>query len=126
MFKNRGSAKKILILCKFSNKFSSNLSISLVQYILVLDKSRKLVSCVRVDYENKTQMLFIPSIQFFIDVWGLLLIGRKGMHYAQLKFTCVLNRRLFSCANYPRKHAEYIQNLLLIKALYFAAFFIVG
>ena len=96
--------EKIDFFCKFSHKFSSNLPISLVQNISVLDKSRKLVSCVRVDYENKTRMLSTPSIQFFIDARGLLLIGRKGMHYAQLKFTCVLNRT-FSYDNYPRKHA---------------------
>ena len=28
------------------------------------------------------------------------------MHYAQLKFTCVLNRTLFSYADYPRQHAD--------------------
>ena len=58
------TAKKDWFFCKFSDKFSSSLSISLVQSISVLDKSRKLVSCVRVDYENKTQMLFNPLIQF--------------------------------------------------------------
>ena len=85
-----GQRKKIDF-CKFSHKFSRNLSISLAQNISVLDKSRKLVSFVRVDYENKTQILLNPSIQFFIDARGSLLIGRKGVHYAQLKFTCVLN-----------------------------------
>ena len=48
--------------CKVSHKFSSNLSVSLVQNISVLEKSRKLVSCVRVDYENKTQMLLNPLL----------------------------------------------------------------
>ena len=41
------------------------------------------------------------SIQFFIDARGLLLMGRKGILYAQLKFACVLNRTLFSHAKYP-------------------------
>ena len=61
-----------------------------MQNISVLDK---LVSCVRVDYENKTQMLLI---NFFIDSIqisslqihrGVLLTGVKSitMHYAQLK-----------------------------------------
>ena len=96
-------SEKRLIFCKISHKFWSNFPISLVQNISELDKSRKLESCLTVDYENKIQMLLNPSIQFFIDVWGLLLIGRKGMHYVQLKFTCVL---LFSYANCPRKHAD--------------------
>ena len=38
-----GQRKKIDFFGKFSHKFSSNLSISLVQNISVLDKSRKLV-----------------------------------------------------------------------------------
>ena len=74
-----GSAKRRLIFGKFSHKFSNNLSISFVQNISVLDKSGKLVSFARVDYENKTQMLLNPSIQFFIDARGLLLAGRKGI-----------------------------------------------
>ena len=82
------------------------ISISVIQNISVPDKSRKLVSCVRVDYENRTQMLLNPSIQFFIDARGLSFIGRKAMHYAELKFTCFLNRTLFSYANYPREHAD--------------------
>ena len=74
--------QKIMIFTNFHTDFS-NLSISLVQNILVLDKSQKLVSCVRVDYENKTQMLLNPSIQFFIDAQGLgaaqyLLYNRAG------------------------------------------------
>ena len=88
------------------------MSISRVQNISVLDKSKKFVSCVRVDYENETKMLFqYPLIKFFIDVRGLLLIGRKDIHYAQLKFTCVLNRMLFSYANHPRKHADIFKTL---------------
>ena len=43
------------------------MSISLVQNISVPDKSRKFVSCVRVVYKNKTQMLLNPSTQFFTD-----------------------------------------------------------
>ena len=62
-----------------------------MQNISVFDKSRNLVSFVIVDYENKTEMLLNPSIQLVKDARRLLLIGRKGMHYAQLKFTCVLN-----------------------------------
>ena len=56
-----GVNEKRFFFCKFSHKFSCKLSILLVQNISVLDK---LVSCIRVDYENKTQMLLI---QFFID-----------------------------------------------------------
>ena len=49
------------------------------------------------------------------------------MLYVQLKFTCVLNRTLFSCEKYRRKQCRYIQNLLLLKeALYLAACYIVG
>ena len=80
----------------------------------MLDKSRKLVACVGVNYENKAQLLLNPSIQFFIDARVLLLIGNKGVLYAQLKFTCVLNWTLFSNANYPRKTGRYFQNLLLL------------
>ena len=83
--KNGVNEKKISF-CKFSHKFSCNLTILLVQNIPVLNKPRKLVSCIRVDYENKRQMLFNPSIQFRIDAWGLLVIRRKGTHYAQPKF----------------------------------------
>ena len=97
--RNGGSANKGLILCNFSHKLSSNLSISLVQNISVLDKSRRLFSCVRVDYENKAQMFFNPSIQFFIDARGVIIDREEGMHYAKLKFTRVLNRTLFSYAN---------------------------
>ena len=47
------------------------------------------------------------------------------MHYA--KFTCVLNRMLFSYAIYPRKHANNIFKTLFIKtALYLGAFDIGG
>ena len=62
-----GGQRKKIDVCKFSHKFSSNLSITLVQNISLLVKSRKLVSCVRADYENKAQMLLNPSIQLFID-----------------------------------------------------------
>ena len=86
----RTGATRKRFFCKFSHKSPCKLSILLVQNISVLDK---LVSCVRVDYENKTQMLLI---QFFIDSIqinslqihrGVLLTGIKGitMHYAQLK-----------------------------------------
>ena len=64
--------EKKIFFCKFSNKFSCKLSILLVQNISVLDKPTKLVSCVRVDYENKTQMLLNPSIQFFIGAQGVI------------------------------------------------------
>ena len=37
-------------------------------------------------------MLLNLSIQFLTYAKGLSLIGKKGMHYAQLKFTCVLKR----------------------------------
>ena len=60
-------------------------------------------------------MLLNPSIQFFIDAQGLLLIGRKGMHYPQLKFTCVSNNMLFSYASYSENTQVY-QNLLLISS----------
>ena len=85
----------------------------------MLDKSRKIVSCVRVDYGNKTQMLLKPSVQFFIDARGLLLIGRKGMHYVQLKFASE------HCFHMPITLKNmHIQTLLLsIKALYLAAFY---
>ena len=73
----------------------------------------------RVDYENKTQM---QSIQFFIDACpraqGLLLIGRKGMHYAQLKFTSILDRTLFSYANYPRKHADIFKTFFCLEKFF--------
>ena len=56
-----GVNEKKIFLQIFTQKSSCKLSILLVQNISVLDK---LVSCVRVDYGNKTQMLLI---QFFID-----------------------------------------------------------
>ena len=67
-----GLRKKIDIFCKFANEFKHNLSITLVQNISVLGKLRKLVSCVKVDHENKKQILFNPSISFFIDTRGFL------------------------------------------------------
>ena len=82
-----GVNEKKISFCKFSHKFSCNLTILLVQNIPMLNKPRKLVSCIRVDYENKRQMLLNPTIQFYIDAQGLLLIRRKGMHYAQSTFT---------------------------------------
>ena len=39
------------------------------------------------------------------------------MHYAQVKFTCVLNRRLFSFASHPTT-CRHIQSLLLLKKLF--------
>ena len=59
--------KKIDFFCKLSHSFWSNFSISPVQNISVLEKSRKLASCVKVDYENKIQMLLNSSIKFYID-----------------------------------------------------------
>ena len=59
-----GVNEKKITFCKFSHKFSYKVSILFVQNISVLDK---LVSCVRVDFENKIQMLLNPSIQFFIQ-----------------------------------------------------------
>ena len=44
---------------------------------------------------------------------GILLIGRKDMHYAQLKFTCVLNRTLFSYADYLQKHADIFKTFFI-------------
>ena len=69
---------------RISDKFSCNLSISFVQNIFVLDKPRKIFSCVKADYENKKQLLLNLSIQFFIDAQGLLLIGRKDVHYVEV------------------------------------------
>ena len=60
------SENKVDFFCKFSHKFPCNFSISLVQNIL--NRSRKFISCVRVAYENKTQMLLNPSVQFFIVI----------------------------------------------------------
>ena len=120
-----GSTKKILIFCKFSNKFFNNFSISLVQSISVLDKSRKFVFCVRIDYENKTQMLSNPSIQFFIDPRGVTISReeryplRSAEVYMWLEQTVVFIRQL------PPETCRYIQNLL-IKALNLAAFYIDG
>ena len=50
----------------------------------MLDKSRKIVSCLKVDYENKKIMVLNPSSQFLIDARELLLIEKKGMHYAEV------------------------------------------
>ena len=70
--------KKRLIFPKFSQKTSYNLSISLVQNILVLDKSGNGLSPVfDVDYKNKMEMILNPAIQFFIDAQELLLLERK-------------------------------------------------
>ena len=50
----------------------------------MLDKSGKPVSCVKVyNDETKQKVLLNPSILFFIDPWGLLLIERKGIHCAK-------------------------------------------
>ena len=67
-----GVNKNKIFFCKFSHKFSCKLSILLVQNISLLDKPRKLVSCVRADHENETQMLLNPSIQIFIDAQGVI------------------------------------------------------
>ena len=55
-----------------------------------------------------------PSTQFFIDALELLLIGRKGIQYAQLKFTCVLNltERCFHTQITPRKPADIFKTFL--------------
>ena len=95
----RGLCEKRLI---FKN-FSCNLSISLTQNISVLDKSRKLGSCVRVD------------IQSFIDARGLLLIGRKGMHCAEV-YMCLEQNVVFMC-QLPRKHADIFKTLFYLKKL---------
>ena len=81
---NVGLMKKRFIFCEFSNKFSSNLLISLIQNISVLDKSRKFVSCVRENYENQNTNAFQPinSIlykckRFIIDREGIMKIKHK-------------------------------------------------
>ena len=50
------------------------------------------------------------------------------MHYAQLKFTCVLNRTLFSYTNYPPENMQIHSKppSITIKAFYLAAFCIGG
>ena len=40
------------------------------------------------------------------------------MHYAQLKFTCVLNITLFSYADYPRKHANIFETVFHLEKLF--------
>ena len=78
-----GQRKKIDF-CKFSHNFSSNLSISLAQNISVPDKSRKPVSCVRVDCENITQMLVRMSAtgrsytQYFLKVQYIIIQAILG------------------------------------------------
>ena len=68
-------------------------------------------------------MLLNPSTRFFIDARGLLLIGRKGMRYVQLKFTCVLNSTLFSYANWPRKHANIFKTFFYKEKLFTSLYF---
>ena len=90
----------------------------------MLDKSRKLISCVRVDYENKTGMLLNPSIQFFIDAQGNR-EDRYALHsvevYMCLELNVVFIRQLPPPPPPKKKKklkttCKYIQNLLLIKA----------
>ena len=40
------------------------------------------------------------------------------MHYAQLKFTCVLNRTLFSYASYSRQHADIFKTFFYQEKLF--------
>ena len=88
----------------------------------MLDKSGKRVSCVRGDYENKAQMLLNPTIPFFIDTWGLLLIeGRYALRSAKV-YMCLEQNVVFIYQLRPET-CRYIQKLLLsIKALYPVAF----
>ena len=63
------------------------------------------------------QMLLNPSIQFFMDTRGLLLIERKVC--VTPKFKRVLNSTLFSYAiQTPKTCRLYIQNLLLLRKLF--------
>ena len=116
-----GSAKKDWFFCKFSQKFSSNLSISLVQNISVLYESRELVSCVRVDYENKTQILLNPLILYRCTGVSIEMEERYAEVYMCLEQNVVFIRQL------PPKTCRYFQNLLLLrKALYLTASYVGG
>ena len=56
-------------------------------------------------------MLLNLSIQFLIHARGLLVIGRRGMHYAQLRLTCLAANIVFIC-QLPTKtfRYTYLQN----------------
>ena len=77
-----GVSEKKIFLGKFSHKFSCKLSILLVQNISVLDK---LVSCVRVDYENKKQML-LHVIQFFKEFNSIPYICTGGIVHRDKRY----------------------------------------
>ena len=83
----------------------------------MLDKSRKIVSCLKVDYENKKIMVLNPSSQFLIDARGLLLIEKKGMHYAEV-YMCLEQYFAFICHLPQKTCRRYIENLLLLKKLF--------
>ena len=95
---------------------------SLVHDTSVLGKSRKLVSCVIVDYENKTQMLLInPINSIFYRCTGVIIDREESYALRSAEVYICIEHTLFSYANYLRKHAD-----ILIKALYLAAFCIGG
>ena len=77
------------------------MSISLVQNILVLNQSCKLVSCVKVDYESKKQHVFGPINSILYSCMGVVIdIGRKGIHYADVYMYLPVKMselRLFHC-----------------------------
>ena len=66
-----------------------------------------------------------PSIQFFIDARGLLLIERKGMHNTEV-YMYLEQYFLFLCQLPLKTCRRYIQNLHLLKRSYLAAFYIGG
>ena len=64
-------------------------------------------------------ILFFGTYQFnsFLYARGSLLIGRKGMHYAEV-YMCIEHHAVFICQLYPRKHADIYSNLFLLRKLF--------
>ena len=100
-------------------------SISLAQNILVLDEPRELVSCVRIDYENKTNALN-PSILHR----STRVIIDKEERYA-LRSTEVymcLEQDVVFISELPPKTCRYIYSRpsFIRRGLYHTAFYIGG
>ena len=101
------SGKKRLIFSKFHTNFRVICPFRLYKIFQCWINQENLTPLLELIMKIKHKCFLNPSIQFFIDLGGLLLLkAKKGMHYAQLKFTCLLNRTLFSYTNCPPKQAD--------------------
>ena len=89
-----GQQKRLIFLQIFTQIFLSDLSIPLLQNISVLNKSRKLVFCDRVDCENKTQNAFKPINSTLYRCKGVIIDRdeRYSLHSAEV-YMCLKDVR---------------------------------